>query len=386
MSKNVGWIKLSRKFADHWLYNTGEPYTQREAWLDILLSVNYEKKKAFISNKAIICHEGQVLFSLRSWSKKWRWSTSKVRRFFEKLVEDDMIKIEGLNDTTRLTVLNWQQYQGNSTKHLNDTESDDYEEGRNEGDTLNDTPSDQKSEHLNDTESTTCENSETKATHKAAHKSATTKEERKKEEVFLRKFLKENFQERIQSFKNEVFAFENKYDKQILNEFFNHYSAAISVGSVKMLFEKLRYGKNTAFDTAARLRTWQSKSKQFKKEREVRSSFSEVNEPASARINDRTLEGNIADKYNKYLSWVASKYPALARSNCKILSKDEFFDLQTDRTWKARKQRVSDSQLVQIFEKSHIELNEKGYERNKFGSSFEHIKSLIKNEFESRYA
>ena len=34
---NQGWIKIHRKIKDHWLYSSNEPYTQREAWLDLLL-------------------------------------------------------------------------------------------------------------------------------------------------------------------------------------------------------------------------------------------------------------------------------------------------------------------------------------------------------------
>lgn len=112
---NKGWIKLYRSCLDHWLYTEHRPLTRREAWETILLTVNYEQSKTLIKGKVYDCMPGQSLLSLDSWSKKFGWSIQKVRTFFLLLENDGMINTEGLQYTTRLTVCNWESYQGVAT-------------------------------------------------------------------------------------------------------------------------------------------------------------------------------------------------------------------------------------------------------------------------------
>jgi len=107
-----GWIKLHRSCRDHWLYTEYRPLTRREAWENILLSVNYEPKKTLIKGKVYECGVGQSLLSLESWAKEFVWSVQQVRTFFKLLEADGMIKTEGLQYTTRLTICNWDTYQG----------------------------------------------------------------------------------------------------------------------------------------------------------------------------------------------------------------------------------------------------------------------------------
>jgi hypothetical protein len=113
--KSSGWVKLHRSCLDHWLYTEYRPLTRREAWETILLSVNYQPSKTLIKGHVYECQTGQSLLSLESWAKKFVWSIQQVRTFFKLLENDGMIKIEGLQYTTRLTVCNWDTYQGSLT-------------------------------------------------------------------------------------------------------------------------------------------------------------------------------------------------------------------------------------------------------------------------------
>ena len=110
-----GWIKLHRSLKSHWIDESNRPRTYREAWEDILLTVNWESKKVLVVNQLIDCEEGQSLNSLQSWAKLFNWTIAKVRHFFNLLEEDEMITIEGLQYTTRLTVCKWCIYQGEAT-------------------------------------------------------------------------------------------------------------------------------------------------------------------------------------------------------------------------------------------------------------------------------
>jgi hypothetical protein len=110
-----GWIKLHRSSFDHWLYKTKKPKSRREAWEDMLMLVNYDHKKILIRGQLYDCDRGQALFSLDTWADQFNWSIQMVRTFFILLEKDQMITIEGLQYTTRLTVCNYDKYQGEAT-------------------------------------------------------------------------------------------------------------------------------------------------------------------------------------------------------------------------------------------------------------------------------
>ena len=89
--------------------------------------VNYECKKELIRGQLYTCDRGQSLFCLDTWAKKFNWSVQQVRTFFSLLEKDGMITIEGLQYTTRLTVCNYDIYQGlltdeqHTKQHTNNT-------------------------------------------------------------------------------------------------------------------------------------------------------------------------------------------------------------------------------------------------------------------------
>ena len=105
-----GWIKIHREIADHWLW-LGESFTKGQAWIDILLNVNYDKNKKIINGILLECERGQSIKSLDTWAKRWNWTKSKTRRFLKLLENDKMIELKSEQVTTRLTVCNYDQYQ-----------------------------------------------------------------------------------------------------------------------------------------------------------------------------------------------------------------------------------------------------------------------------------
>lgn len=107
-----GWIKIHRSIADHWLYNENRTYSKLEAWYDLLMNVNYSDTKTMIKGKLYEVKRGQSIMSLDSWSKRWNWDKSKVRRFLNVLQKDEMIELVSDNITTQLTICNYESYQG----------------------------------------------------------------------------------------------------------------------------------------------------------------------------------------------------------------------------------------------------------------------------------
>lgn len=105
-----GWIKIYRQIDKHWVWEN-ESYFK--AWITILLRVNFEDRKTLVSGELIDCKRGQSLYSLKTWAKIFgkNWTIQRVRTFFELLKKEHMINTEGLQKTTRLTVLNYDSYQ-----------------------------------------------------------------------------------------------------------------------------------------------------------------------------------------------------------------------------------------------------------------------------------
>lgn len=105
-----GWIKLHRQIKDHWLWENPD---YLKAWITILFTVNYETKKVLIKGDLLTCERGQSLLSLDGWVGEFghKWSIQRVRTFFKLLKSDEMITVEGLQYTTRLTVCKYDTYQ-----------------------------------------------------------------------------------------------------------------------------------------------------------------------------------------------------------------------------------------------------------------------------------
>jgi len=114
-----GWIKLHRSIIDHWLYTEKRVYSRFEAWNDILLTVNYSQAKTIIKGKIYIIKRGESILSLESWSKRWNWDKSKVRRFLTLLQTDGMIVVKGDSITTHIIVCKYDSYQGD--RHADET-------------------------------------------------------------------------------------------------------------------------------------------------------------------------------------------------------------------------------------------------------------------------
>lgn len=104
-----GWIKLHRKIEDHWIWDDPVKF---KWWIQILLTVNHADSKVNIGMMMFECKKGQSIRSLSGWAKKFQTSKDTTRNFLRLLENDGMITHENLKKTTRLTVCNYDIYQG----------------------------------------------------------------------------------------------------------------------------------------------------------------------------------------------------------------------------------------------------------------------------------
>ena len=111
-----GYIKLYRRSYEHPFYNEHRPKTRREAWEDILMLANHTDKQVIVGNKVIMCKRGESVRSLQQWAEYFHWSKSATRRFFNLLENMGQIRHGNETQTTRITVCNYEEYQGGATQ------------------------------------------------------------------------------------------------------------------------------------------------------------------------------------------------------------------------------------------------------------------------------
>lgn len=117
-----GYLALWRKFQDHPFWKERREFSKAEAWIDLLWEVQHDEnpQRVILGMKTLICNYGESLKSLDTWALRWLWSKSRVKRFFDLLVELNQIQIKNETITTRITILNYSQYDpkrnGNKTQ------------------------------------------------------------------------------------------------------------------------------------------------------------------------------------------------------------------------------------------------------------------------------
>lgn len=119
-----GYIYLHRKIQDNFLWKERRIFSKAEAWIDILMEARWEEesKEVTVGSKTYLLNRGECLYSLETWAGRWKWSKSKVQRFFNLLRDRYAIRTQSDTQTTRLIVCNYSEYQ--KTIYANGTQTD----------------------------------------------------------------------------------------------------------------------------------------------------------------------------------------------------------------------------------------------------------------------
>jgi len=111
-----GWVKIHRQILENemWL---SEPFTDGQAWLDLLLLANHKPGIIKVRGVRIDVGRGHVGLSEVRLSERWKWSRGKVRRFLDFLVHQNMIEIvqQKMRVTTLISIVNYDKYQQDGT-------------------------------------------------------------------------------------------------------------------------------------------------------------------------------------------------------------------------------------------------------------------------------
>ncbi len=219
----TGWISLHRRIQDHWIWQ--DP-VKLKWWIDILLTVNHEGKKVNIGMRLIDCNRGQTVMSLRNWADRWKVSRDSTRNFLELLKKDGMITTENLVNTTRLTVCNYDDYQGDLR-----TDPTLSKRQANASQTLADTNNNANNANNGN---------------KGEYPNTKSKED-----------IKEKINKKEIEFKETIKPFVEKYGKDVCNKFFLYWTEPNKSKT------KLRYEMEKTWDVSRRLANWANRDKTF---------------------------------------------------------------------------------------------------------------------------
>ena len=128
-----GWILMHRKILEHWLHpaQQGRPFTDYEAWDDLLFKASFEAKKEYFNGSLIDISIGECIVSTNKLADRWKWTRRKTEKFLKILESEGMISRSKFDDknlksSTRLIVTNYEDLQLKSpTKSTTNNASND---------------------------------------------------------------------------------------------------------------------------------------------------------------------------------------------------------------------------------------------------------------------
>ena len=118
-SPSTGYIRIFRNLWDHPAFRSrGEASVF--AWM--ISAASWKPTRVRYKDRQVNLCRGQLAISTRDMASDWEWSESKVRRFLERLKNDDMIDAHSDAGVTVITICNYSEYQ--HSEHSTDAPSD----------------------------------------------------------------------------------------------------------------------------------------------------------------------------------------------------------------------------------------------------------------------
>lgn len=108
--KKKGYIPLWRDIQNNFIWLSEEPFDDRSAWVDLLLTVNHEPREIKVNKDVIRIEAGQTWTSYVKLAKKWHWSRNRVYRYIKMLEKAKMITICATPNGTLLTLVNYSNF------------------------------------------------------------------------------------------------------------------------------------------------------------------------------------------------------------------------------------------------------------------------------------
>ncbi len=135
-----GWVSVHRQIQDHWLWED-KPFSQGQAWIDLIMLANYENKKMPYKGEVITCERGTVNLSISYLANRWGWSRKRAKNFLNLLESDGMVSTNATTHRTVITIENYSVYNDvpttKSTTRVSTKEQQGYQQGYSKGSITN---------------------------------------------------------------------------------------------------------------------------------------------------------------------------------------------------------------------------------------------------------
>lgn len=107
-----GWICWHRRLRAHWLWPENRPFTELEAWMDMVMRAAITERQVEVAGTLIALRRGELVASQGTLQGAWSWTRQAVRTFIRKLERDGMIRCEKFaGNNQRITILNYKKFQ-----------------------------------------------------------------------------------------------------------------------------------------------------------------------------------------------------------------------------------------------------------------------------------
>ena len=105
-----GYVKISRAIFGHSMFKE-EPYTETQAWIWFICGASYKDDTVRVGHLIIDVKRGEYVASIRFLAKKFKWTTSRVKRFLDRLTRGKMVTTKATQGITSINLLNYDEYQ-----------------------------------------------------------------------------------------------------------------------------------------------------------------------------------------------------------------------------------------------------------------------------------
>ena len=105
-----GYVKISRAIFGHGMFKE-EPYTETQAWIWFICGASYKDDTVRVGHLIVDVKRGEYVASIRFLAKKFGWTTSRVKRFLDRLTRGKMVTTKATQGITSINLMNYDEYQ-----------------------------------------------------------------------------------------------------------------------------------------------------------------------------------------------------------------------------------------------------------------------------------
>ena len=105
-----GYVKVSRAIFSHGMFKE-EPYTEVQAWIWFICGASYKDDTVRVVHLIVDVKRGEYVASIRFLAKKFGWTTSRVKRFLDRLTRGMMVTTKATQGITSINLMNYDEYQ-----------------------------------------------------------------------------------------------------------------------------------------------------------------------------------------------------------------------------------------------------------------------------------